>query len=324
MKIVLDMDTGVDDALAAVLALNSPELDVVAVTTVAGNAPVPECTRNTQLLTELVGRRPCPLVAPGASAPLTKWLQTAPEVHGEDGLGGELGSLPVPEREISAIRAEWLLREITDLHEHTVALAATGPLTNVATVLASSPAALRNYRRIVIMGGAFDVPGNTGPVAEFNFYVDPDAAAILMSSGLDITLVPLDVTTRTVLTRAALMRHARTPRAPTARPGRDLAAILFRGLDYYMRYQSSESGLDGGYMHDPLAVASLILPDVLTTTPARVEVIADGDDRGRSIMHSTDDDATVQVAVDVDERAFQELLEHRVLAPVFGPTIEAR
>jgi purine nucleosidase len=313
------MDTGVDDALALVLAMNSPELDVVAVTTVAGNAPVEECTRNCLLLVELLAPSRRPVIAAGASAPLEKPLLTAPEVHGPDGLGGEVGSLPAPAMKPSRLPADELLASLPEEHPGEITLITTGPLTNVASALAKNPGAIAKYRRIVVMGGAFYVRGNTGPVAEFNFYVDPEAADAVMRSGLDITLVPLDATTRAPLMRRALPAIASAPWPAGRRPGRDLGALIHRALDYYMRYQFGESGLDGGYMHDPLAVASAIDPGLLTCSTGAVEVLPDGDDRGRTVLlPPRGEESNVRIAFDADDVGVLGLLNDRVLNRVSG------
>jgi len=320
-KIVLDMDTGVDDALAIVLAMNSQELEVLAITTVAGNVPVVECTRNSLLLTELLRPDDPPPVAEGASAPLVKQLVTAPEVHGPDGLGGEAGTLPEPSRSALELPAHDVLTTLARKSPGEITLVATGPLTNVARALRDDRTAVALYKRVVIMGGAFAVPGNTGPVAEFNFYVDPEAAQIVMDSGLDITLVPLDVTTATILTREVLEEYRGAGGNVRSRPGRDLGAILYRALDYYIRYQFEESGLDAGYMHDPLAVASVIEPSIVTTMGARVEVIPGGKDRGRTIAHPPDAGSSeVLVATSVEARTFARLLAGGILSPTFRTT----
>jgi purine nucleosidase len=318
---VLDMDTGIDDAVAIALAAGSPEADVLAITSVAGNAPVELCTRNCLLLNELLG---CDaIVAAGASRPLVKDLLTAQEVHGADGLGGHAGSLPEPAKSAIDEPAHELLTRLPEEHPDEVTLITTGPLTNIALALRANPRALASYARIITMGGAFDVPGNTGPVAEFNFYVDPEAAALVLGSGLNITLVPLDATTGAVLTRSTLEAHERARGLPADRPRRNSAEILHRAIDHYMEFQFDESGLDGGYMHDPLAVAAALVPGVLETRDLSVDVIVDGPDRGRTVRRSVQAHAAaagrgVHVAFNHDDDVFKRLLEERVLRPVFG------
>jgi len=338
--VVLDMDTGVDDAVALVLALISEELDVRAITSVAGNAPVDACTRNNVLISELIDEHCAPPVARGAEAPLLRPLVIAPEVHGEDGLGGLWHSLPDPHSTaridepahevIARISREALSNrrrvEIGTAGENGgdepvpragdgPVLIATGPLTNLGLALREDPHALDGYERIVIMGGAFDAPGNTGPVAEFNFYVDPDAADLVMGSGRPITLVPLDVTTTTVLPSSMLALYAADRVFP--RPGLCLGRILHRALDYYIAFQKWESGLPGGYMHDPLAVATVLHPEYFETTDATVRVLTDGPDRGRSVACSPEPGRTAQVVSSVDAPLFISMLEDRVLIPVF-------
>ena len=336
MKLVLDTDTGVDDAFAIALALNSPEIELLALTTVAGNAAVTECTRNCLLLGELLMPAAPPPVAEGAAAPLVKTLLTAPEVHGGDGLGGTPGTLPVPSRGAVDRPAHEVLIEAGRRDPGAVTLVATGPLTNLALALEADPDGLAAFQGIVVMGGAFGVPGNTGPVAEFNFYVDPEAADTVMLSGLNITLVPLDATTQVAVMRSELdglpgwrpALRAPPDRGPSAADAaasgslRDpraaaLRSVLARALDYYIAYQRSESGLDGGYMHDPVTLASVLEPDLLEARSMSVRVVLDGDDRGRSREGGTDD-PPVRVATDVDGAAFMRLLTERVLRPVFG------
>jgi len=324
MKMILDMDTGIDDAVAIALALGSPEVAVLAITSVAGNAPVELCTRNCLLLNELLGGSA--VVAAGANRPLVKEPLTAQEVHGADGLGGHTGSLPEPTTSAVDEPACELLARIPREHPGEVTLVATGPLTNIALALRANPDCIASYARIITMGGAFDVPGNTGPVAEFNFYADPEAAALVLSSGLDITLVPLDATTTAVLTRSTLEAHERAKGLPMDRPRRDVAQILHRALDHYMEFQLDESGLDGGYMHDPLAVAAALEPHVLETLDLSVGIVTDGPDRGRTVRepaqaHAAASGRGAHVAFGHDDGVFRQLLEERVLRPVFGETL---
>lgn len=331
VKIVLDMDMGVDDAIALALAARSPEFDVLAVTSVAGNAPVDLCTRNCLLLSELLDIE-AP-VAAGANRPLARDLLTAQEVHGADGLGGHLGSLPEPAGALLEEPADELLARLPREHPGEITLVTTGPLTNVAMALARDPDGVALYHRVVTMGGAFSVPGNTGPVAEFNIYVDPEAAEAVFASGLDITLVPLDATTGAVLPRTSLEGRERTSSLPGLKPGRDLGAILYRALDHYIEFQFDESGLDGGYMHDPLAVAAALDEEFLRTTTLEVTVATSGSERGRTVgtvmgskLEGTKGDAAahgrgVRVAFGHDGARFEHLLEERVLSTVFGPRV---
>ena len=324
MKMVMDMDTGIDDAIAIALAAGSPEVELLAITSVAGNAPVELCTRNCLLLNELLGGDA--VVAAGSDRPLVKDLLTAQEVHGADGLGGHAGSLPEPTTNAIAEPASELLTRLPMEHAGEITLVTTGPLTNVALALRTDPDAVAAYARIIVMGGAFDVPGNTGTVAEFNIYVDPEAAALVLGSGLDITLVPLDATTGAVLMRSALAPRERARGLPAERPRRDVAAILHRAIDHYMDFQFDESGLNGGYMHDPLAVAAALAPGILETRDMCIDVVTTGSDRGRTVRapaqaHAAAQGRGVHVAFGHNNGAFTQLLEERVLRPVFGASL---
>jgi purine nucleosidase len=314
VRVILDTDAGVDDAVAIAFAAASSELEVVALTTVAGNAPVDLCTRNVLLLSELLWPRVPPPVAAGAARPLDRPLETAPEVHGEDGLGGGRGSLPEPGLAPDPRAAHRLILEEARAGPGETVLVATGPLTNLALALAEDEPGFRALRAIVVMGGAFAAPGNTGPVAEFNFYVDPVAADRVLAAGLPLTLVPLDVTTRAPLLRSDVPALASPP--PAGASG-DLRGILSRALDFYMSYQRTESGLDGGYMHDPMAVAAAIDPAIIRSRPEPVGVVADGPDRGRSIT-AEDGRAPVAVAREVEAASFLDLLRRRVVARLLG------
>lgn len=341
--VIIDTDMGVDDALAVVLAANSPELRVDAITTVAGNAEVGECTRNSLLLAEALWPDSPPPVAQGATAPLEWALTTAPEVHGADGLGGEAGSLPEPRLGRTTTPARELLVRLATREPGGLVLVATGPLTNLAAAMEAEPDILSHFRRIVLMGGAFSVPGNTGPYAEFNFYVDPHAADTLMRSGVDVTVVPLDVTTTVELARGRLERFPRwaeslaaseTFRIPVGKPEPGLGgnegaagpvgsahvvarAAIARAVDYYIRFQREESNLDAGYMHDPVTLASAVAPGLLGTREIPVRIITDGPERGRSV-EAADGRPPVKVAFNADRKAILELLSERVLNPLFG------
>ncbi|MBI5464660.1 MAG: nucleoside hydrolase, partial [Ignavibacteriales bacterium] len=188
--ILIDTDAGVDDALALILALRSPEARVEAITTVAGNVEVQLCTRNVHRVLEIVEPRRAPRVAQGASHPLQRKLITAPEVHGDDGLGNTLPKLRTTLRvrnlavqEIISFCTRWQRRGT---------IISLGPLTNIALALRKNKAALKNAGSIISMGGAFFVPGNTGPVAEFNYFVDPEAVKEVLASGVRLTIVPLN------------------------------------------------------------------------------------------------------------------------------------
>jgi len=267
---VIDTDPGIDDALALFYAWGSPELAVEALTTVAGNVPLPLATANAWRLTAV--RRPTlvPNLASGAAAPLRRPLRTATEYHGQDGLGDVGGWPTVPDNPAPADAVDVLI-DLAYRHEARLCLIAIGPLTNLALVHERDPSALRGVGRIVVMGGAVDVPGNITPDAEFNIHVDPDAARIVFEAGLPIELVPLDATRQAVLRRAEL--DAALARRPGALANR-IAAFTARGF----REQQAD-GSSGFTLHDPLAVGAAIDPTFVGWEPMRITVGPDGETR---------------------------------------------
>jgi inosine-uridine nucleoside N-ribohydrolase len=288
----MDCDPGHDDAIAILLALASPEVDLRVVVTVAGNQTVDKTTRNALKVVELVDRSDVPVVR-GAEAPLKRRLRTAPHVHGESGMDGptlpEPATLPSPNDP-----AGWL--------QPGVVLVATGPLTNVARLLERDVA----IDRIVWMGGAI-AEGNITPAAEFNAFVDPEAAAAVFASGVPITMVGLDVTHKALFTRA----HAETVRG-SGKAGRVVAELS----DFFQRFHEERYGFDGSPIHDAMAVAHVIDPTLLTTLQCNVEI--ETSSRfcdGRTVVdrwHATKGPLNAHVAVDVDAGRFLDLLVERI------------
>jgi len=263
---VLDTDPGIDDALALLLAWGSPELDVLALTVVAGNAPLADTARNAARLVAV--RRPGrpPLIALGAAAPLRRPLVTAAhDEHGGDGLGDAPDWPPVASLSASPSAAETLVA-LAQAHAERLTLIALGPLTNLALALRLDADALRRIGRVVVMAGAVDVPGNITPDAEFNAYVDPDAASEVFDAGLRVDLVSLDATRQTTINRDQL--HAALAR----RPG-PLAACIAACTEQTFRLW--------GYMHlhDPLAVGLAVDASLARWQPARIVVGESGQTR---------------------------------------------
>jgi pyrimidine-specific ribonucleoside hydrolase len=292
IPIVIDCDPGHDDAIAILLALASPEVELRGVVTVAGNQTVDKTTRNALKVLELAGRADIP-VARGASAPLRRPLRTAAHVHGESGLDGP--DLPEPSALSSDVDpAEWL--------EPGVVLVATGPLTNVARLVE------RGVRidRIVWMGGAI-AEGNITPAAEFNAFVDPEAAAAVFGSGIDLTMVGLDVTHKALFTRAHADRLRRTGRA-----GRVVAELS----DFFQRFHEERYGFDGSPIHDAMAVAQVVDPSLLETVHCNVEIeTASRFCDGRTVVdrwHATSGTRNAHVGIDVDTARFLDLLHDRI------------
>ena len=305
IPIVLDCDPGHDDALALMLAVSSPEVELVGVTTVAGNQTIEKTTANALKVLELCGRSDVP-VARGAADPLVRLRNVAAHVHGESGLDGP--DLPEPSaRPVDEHAARFLARVIRE-REGKLTLVPTGPLTNVAVLLALEPDA--RPERIVLMGGAVG-EGNRTPAAEFNIWADPEAARRVFASGIDVTMIGLDVTHQALVTDA----HAETLRG-AGRVGRIAAELL----DFYrIWHRRSYPDLDGSPLHDPVAVAHVIDPTLVETRPAYIQVDCGWEQgRGRTNVDWRDrldshpPNATVGLGIDRDR--FVELVTNRIAA----------
>ncbi|MFN2628641.1 MAG: nucleoside hydrolase [Gaiellaceae bacterium] len=298
--ILIDCDPGHDDAIAILLALASPELELRGISTVAGNQTVDKTTSNALKVLELAGRREIP-VAAGAARPLSRELRTAPQVHGESGLDGP--SLPEPStRPVQLDAADFLAEAI----EPGVVLVPLGPLTNVALMLDRHPGVAGRLERIVWMGGAIG-EGNITPAAEFNCFVDPEAAAAVLASGIDLTMIGLDVTHRALFTRA----HAERLRE-TGPIGRFVAELS----DFFQEFHTARYGFDGAPIHDAMAVAHVADPTLVTTLHTNLEIETRSEYcDGRTVVdrwQSTGRSANARVGIDVDARRFLELLVERL------------
>jgi len=310
VPVLIDTDPGIDDALALCLAFASPEISVEALTTVAGNAPVDLATRNVARILSVVRSARPPLVARGAEKPLARPLVTAASVHGQDGLGDlpRWRGAPEPSLALAPMDGADLILEMARRHRGELLLVALGPLTNLALALERDPGAIRAVRRVVVMGGAIAVPGNVTAVAEFNFYVDPHAAARVVEAGLPLTLVPLDATSQAVWSSAAIesLAEAAGPVVGFVR------ALARRGLELLRGV-----GEDGITLHDPLAVAAAIDPTLVRLTPLAVAVETDGTltlgtsvaDRRPGARRAA---PTCEVALGVDRDSFLALFTERV------------
>ena len=300
LPLVLDCDPGHDDALALVLALARPELDLRAVTTVAGNAGLRETTLNARRVLALVGRDDIP-VAAGAAGPLVRPLHVADDVHGASGLeGADLPEPTVPAREEGAIE---LLRRVLSEAPDPVHVAAVGPLTNVALFVRTHPELVERIASIRIMGGAI-TEGNTTASAEFNIWQDPEAARIVLDSGRPITLMTLDVTHQALFREADVLRLE----ALGTRPARVFADLL----RFFARFHRERYGWDGSPIHDAVAVGHLAMPDLVETRPYRVDVETASElTRGRTVVdlyHQTGRPANAEVGRSIDRERFIEVL----------------
>lgn len=265
LRIILDTDPGVDDAMAIFLALRSPELQVEAVTPVSGNVPLAFTLPNALRLIEIAGRPEIP-VAAGAAVPLVRRLVTAAYVHGNNGLGGV--EFPEPKIKPVAENATDLIRRIVRANPGEITIVAIGPLTNIATVLKADPAIAPMIKSFVLMGGSLS-GGNITPAAEFNFYVDPEAARIVFDSGVPITMVGLDVTQKVLLHESQVRILEAAQNSVSQAAGKIMRATMAR-----IKPTNDETVVA---MHDPLTVASLIDPSVVTLKDYYVQIETTGE-----------------------------------------------
>jgi inosine-uridine nucleoside N-ribohydrolase len=293
----------VDDALALLLAWASPEIAVHALTTVAGNVPLEAATANACRLVALCRPSPVPLIAAGAAAPLARPLVTATHYHGDDGLG-DVADWPVATVELAPASASEVIAQTARRRGRDLTLIALGPLTNVARVLDADAAALAQVGRLVVMGGAVDVPGNVTPTAEFNMFVDPEAAHRVLAAGLALELVPLDATRRAVLPRAGM--RATLARAP------GLLAARIQGFSERGFRIAHGDGAQGMALHDPLAVGLAVDPSLGKWEAVRLAIGPDGE------TLRTSGAANCRVAKGVDSDRFLRLFLDR-LCPATSP-----
>ncbi len=261
-RIIIDTDPGQDDAAAILMALGSPEIEVLALTCVAGNVPLPMVTRNARMVAELAGRRDLPVHA-GCDAPLMRPLVTAEHVHGQTGLDGPV--LPEPTMPLAEGHAvDAIVSLLREAPAGTITICALGPLTNLATALERAPDIAGRIRRIVLMGGAYFEVGNITPAAEFNIYVDPQAADIVFRAGVPITVLPLDVTHKALVTpeRAQAFRDLGTP----------VGIAMAEMTSFSERFDIAKYGSTGAPLHDPCVIGWLLRPDLFRGREINVEV----------------------------------------------------
>ncbi|HLE34424.1 MAG TPA: nucleoside hydrolase [Nitrososphaerales archaeon] len=291
MKIILDMDPGIDDAVALLIALNNPKLDILAVTAANGNVDVNKSTYNALRIIEAVGKKAT--VARGVSKPLFKQLMHSRHVHGRDGLGNS--DLPKPLTKPNKISAVRLIESLVKTHKRKdITIVATAPLTNIATLLTKDPSIATKLNKIVLMGGMYNVVknarGNVTPYAEFNFYCDPEAAQIVLNSGTSIVAAGLDVT----------MNFKSAIRKVMLRRIRMLGGRYAETASRILEYQISRRGIS--HIHDVFAVASLLHPNMFRFVNCRVNVEKSGKYRGECVIDSNND--RVKVCSHVDHKRF--------------------
>lgn len=261
-KIIIDTDPGQDDALAILLALGSPELEILGITAVAGNVPLKLTQKNARKICELAGR-PDIKVFSGAIRPLVRQLVTAEEVHGKTGLNGP--DLPEPKMPLqSQYAVDFIVETLMSEPSGTVTLCALGPLTNVALALLREPKIAPRIKQLVLMGGGFFEGGNVTPTAEFNIYVDPQAADVVLRAGIPTVMMPLDVTHKALTTskRIKAIRALKTP----------VGTAVAQLLEYFERFDEQKYGTDGGPLHDPCVIAYLLKPELFKGRDCNVTV----------------------------------------------------
>tara|TARA_R110002049_G_scaffold9369_2_gene47894 strand:+ start:4598 stop:5539 length:942 start_codon:yes stop_codon:yes gene_type:complete len=262
-KIIIDTDPGQDDAVAILVALASPEdIDVLGITCVAGNVPLDLTTRNARIVCELAGK-PEVRVFAGCDRPLGRDLVTAEHVHGKTGLDGP--DLPEPTMAMADGHAvDFIIDSLRDHAPGTVTLCPLGPLTNIATALQKAPDIARRIAKIVLMGGGYFEGGNITPAAEFNIYVDPEAADIVFKCGAPIVVMPLDVTHKALVTkdRNDAFRDIGSP----------VGIAVAQMTEFFERFDKEKYGSDGAPLHDPCVIAYLIQPDLFQGRHINVEI----------------------------------------------------
>ena len=297
---IIDTDPGIDDAVAILLALVSPEFDIAGITTVAGNIGIDTVTRNAGGILALAARSDVPVIA-GAAAPLSRKGFDTADIHGSDGLGGVAfpeSASPVP----ASLAWTWIACTLDRHPEGTVDILALGPLTNIAVLVRERPQSARRIGRLIAMGGAVHEQGNVGPRAEFNIAADPEAADIVFRAGLPLVLVPLDVTRRVRATKAdtALLRDSGTP---AAKASADL-------IDAY--FQATGSG-ESRPLHDPCVMLFAMRPDLFDLSPLTLSVdVGHGEDAGA--LGISEEGAAVSVAMKVQGAAALAVLIERLSA----------
>lgn len=265
-KIIIDTDPGQDDAVAILLALASPEdIEVLGIVAVAGNVPLSLTERNARIVCELAGKSDTPVFA-GCDAPLSRKLVTAEHVHGKTGLDGP--QLPDP---TMALRdrngVDFIVETLREEPAGSVTLCAVGPLTNIAEAFRRAPDIVERVQEIVLMGGAYFEVGNITPTAEFNIFVDPEAASEVFAAGAPLTVMPLDVTHK-ALTTAARVQAFRDM-------GSEVGRMVAEWTDFFERFDKEKYGSEGAPLHDPCVIAYLIRPELFSGRHINVEIALD-------------------------------------------------
>ena len=305
MKLILDTDPGIDDALAFILLKAMPEISLQAITVTHGNTSVEKCTTNALKLVELLGMTDVP-VAMGATEPLVKTLSVAEETHGDTGLGHAV--LPNPTTSISKSNAANLIIDIVNANPGEITILCIGPVTNLALALLKEPTLRKKIKNVVSMAGTIHYPGNATPSSEYNVFCDPESFDILLRSGIDLTIVPLDVTYQCLFTKAHVERLA------GARE--DIRNFIDRSTAFYMEFHAEYQGIQGCAINDPLAAAILVKPDLVKLRDYYVDIELHGEFTTAKIsadhFNASGKAPNAKVAMEVDVDAFMDFFIERV------------
>ncbi|MEJ8560847.1 nucleoside hydrolase [Yoonia sp. GPGPB17] len=306
-KIIIDTDPGQDDAVAILLALASPEdIDVLGITAVAGNVPLPLTEKNARIVCELVSK-PETRVFAGCDAPMQRKLVTAEHVHGKTGLDGpQMADPTMPLQEQHAV--DFIIETLRNEPKGTVTLCPIGPLTNIAVAFERAPDIIERIQEIVLMGGAYFEVGNITPTAEFNIYVDPEAAKIVFGAGAPLVVMPLDVTHKALTTRNRIDAF----RSMHTKVGDMVAAWT----DFFERFDMEKYGSEGAPLHDPCTIAYLIEPQLFEGRHINVEIETEAElTLGMTVAdwwRVTDRPANAMFMKDIDASGFYALLAARL------------
>jgi purine nucleosidase len=307
LPIIIDCDPGQDDAVALFLAMSSPEeLEILGVTTVAGNVPLELTQRNARMMCDIAGRKDIPVFA-GCEKPMVRDAITAEYIHGKTGIDGvDVFEPETPLQEQHAV--EFIIDTLLAAHEASITLVPTGPLSNIGTVIEKEPAVLRHVKEIVVMGGAMREGGNRSPSAEFNILVDPQAAQIVFNCGRPITVMGLDVTHQVLSTRERVARIRALDNS--------VAEATAGMLSFFHRYDSKKYSSEGAPLHDPCTVAWLLEPDLFQTQLCNLSVETESElTMGHTAVdfwHVTDRPHNVNWTHAVDADGFYQLLTDRL------------
>ena len=306
-KIIIDTDPGQDDAVAILLALASPEeIEVLGITAVAGNVPLHLTEKNARIVCELAGR-PDILVFAGCDSPIKRKLVTAEHVHGKTGLDGpQLAEPKMPLQDQHAV--DFIIETLRTEPSGTVTLCPIGPLTNIAVAFERAPDIIARVQEIVLMGGAYFEVGNITPAAEFNIYVDPEAAKIVFGAGVPLVVMPLDVTHKALTTKPRIdaFRALKTP----------VGDMVAAWTDFFERFDMEKYGSEGAPLHDPCTIAYLIAPHLFAGRHINVEIETESPlTLGMTVAdwwRVTDRPANAMFMKDIAAEGFFELLATRL------------